>query len=81
MVGLLWVRCLLGDYHIFMRQLMTILLTYKHKTHVVDNVGNVISNADVNYLLKGTIVEKLNEEVAKDGQHLRHLNGICEDCT
>ncbi|CAJ1940588.1 unnamed protein product [Sphenostylis stenocarpa] len=27
---------------------------------------------------KGTIVEKLNEEVAKDGQHLRHLIGICE---
>jgi len=23
-------------------------------------------------------VEKLNEEVAKDGQHLRHLIGICE---
>ncbi|CAJ2662600.1 unnamed protein product [Trifolium pratense] len=29
----------------------TILLTYKHKTHAVDSVGNVISNADVNYLL------------------------------
>ncbi|XP_061361587.1 kinesin-like protein KIN-7B isoform X2 [Gastrolobium bilobum] len=27
---------------------------------------------------KGTIVEKLNEEVAKDGHHLRHLIGICE---
>ncbi|KAL2338826.1 hypothetical protein Fmac_013272 [Flemingia macrophylla] len=27
---------------------------------------------------KGTIVEKLTEEVAKDGQHLRHLIGICE---
>ncbi|KAL1371718.1 hypothetical protein AAHE18_01G153000 [Arachis hypogaea] len=27
---------------------------------------------------RGTIVEKLNEEVAKDGQHLRHLIGICE---
>ena len=23
-------------------------------------------------------MEKLNEEVAKDGQHLRHLIGICE---
>ncbi|PNX83484.1 isoleucine-tRNA ligase-like protein, partial [Trifolium pratense] len=32
----------------------------------------------VSFLQKGTIVEKLNEEVAKDGQHLRHLNGICE---
>ncbi|XP_019464487.1 PREDICTED: kinesin-like protein NACK2 [Lupinus angustifolius] len=27
---------------------------------------------------KGTVVEKLNEKVAKDGQHLRHLIGICE---
>ncbi|KAL5572294.1 hypothetical protein UlMin_021891, partial [Ulmus minor] len=27
---------------------------------------------------KGTIVEKLVEEVVKDGQHLRHLIGICE---
>ncbi|XP_020099000.1 kinesin-like protein KIN-7A [Ananas comosus] len=27
---------------------------------------------------KGTIVEKLEEETAKDGQHLRHLIGICE---
>ncbi|KAM7513495.1 hypothetical protein LguiA_003078 [Lonicera macranthoides] len=27
---------------------------------------------------KGTIVEKLTEEVVKDGQHLRHLVGICE---
>ncbi|XP_039144180.1 kinesin-like protein KIN-7A [Dioscorea cayenensis subsp. rotundata] len=27
---------------------------------------------------KGTIVEKLEEEVAKDSQHLRHLIGICE---
>ncbi|XP_057419244.1 kinesin-like protein KIN-7B isoform X2 [Lotus japonicus] len=27
---------------------------------------------------KGTIVEKLNEEVAKDVQHLSHLIGICE---
>lgn len=26
----------------------------------------------------GTIVEKLNEEVVKDGEHLRHLIGICE---
>ena len=31
-----------------------------------------------NWMQKGTIVEKLNEEVAKDGQHLRHLIGICE---
>lgn len=29
-------------------------------------------------LQKGTIVEKLEEEVAKDSQHLRHLIGICE---
>ncbi|KAM0933289.1 putative kinesin motor domain, P-loop containing nucleoside triphosphate hydrolase [Dioscorea sansibarensis] len=29
------------------------------------------------YNEKGTFVEKL-EEVAKDGQHLRHLVGICE---
>ncbi|XP_072992493.1 kinesin-like protein KIN-7A [Typha latifolia] len=27
---------------------------------------------------KGTIVEKLEEETAKDSQHLRHLIGICE---
>ena len=27
---------------------------------------------------KGTIVEKLVEEVVKDGQHLRHLINICE---
>ncbi|XP_057506273.1 kinesin-like protein NACK2 [Actinidia eriantha] len=27
---------------------------------------------------KGTIVEKLIEEVVNDGQHLRHLIGICE---
>ncbi|MED6150544.1 Kinesin-like protein nack2 [Stylosanthes scabra] len=27
---------------------------------------------------RGTIVEKLNEEVAKDGQHLSHLIGICQ---
>ncbi|XP_059634670.1 kinesin-like protein NACK2 [Cornus florida] len=27
---------------------------------------------------RGTIVEKLIEEVVKDGQHLRHLIGICE---
>ncbi|KAJ0962908.1 hypothetical protein J5N97_028030 [Dioscorea zingiberensis] len=27
---------------------------------------------------KGTIVEKLEEEVAKDSQHLKHLIGICE---
>ncbi|KAG2717810.1 hypothetical protein I3760_03G192400 [Carya illinoinensis] len=27
---------------------------------------------------KGTVVEKLVEEVVKDGQHLRHLIGICE---
>ncbi|CAL0325482.1 unnamed protein product [Lupinus luteus] len=27
---------------------------------------------------KGTVVEKLNEKVAKDGQHLRHLIGFCE---
>ncbi|XP_054820840.1 kinesin-like protein KIN-7B isoform X2 [Prosopis cineraria] len=27
---------------------------------------------------KGTVVEKLTEEVARDGQHLRHLIGICE---
>ena len=27
---------------------------------------------------KGTIVEKLVEEVVKDSQHLRHLIGICE---
>ncbi|CAK9159255.1 unnamed protein product [Ilex paraguariensis] len=27
---------------------------------------------------KGTIVEKLIEEIVKDGQHLRHLIGICE---
>ena len=27
---------------------------------------------------KGTIVEKLDEEIAKDSQHLRHLIGICE---
>ncbi|KAL5850753.1 hypothetical protein ACOSQ3_008804 [Xanthoceras sorbifolium] len=27
---------------------------------------------------KGTIVEKLAEEVVKDSQHLRHLIGICE---
>ncbi|CAJ2650011.1 unnamed protein product [Trifolium pratense] len=27
---------------------------------------------------KGTIVEKLNEEVAKDCQHLRHSIGICK---
>uniref|UniRef100_A0A7N0UWQ1 Kinesin-like protein n=1 Tax=Kalanchoe fedtschenkoi TaxID=63787 RepID=A0A7N0UWQ1_KALFE len=27
---------------------------------------------------KGTIVEKLNEEVIGDSQHLRHLIGICE---
>lgn len=30
---------------------------------------------------KGTIVEKLTEEVVKDGQHLRHLIGICEGNT
>ncbi|KAM0823383.1 hypothetical protein ACQ4PT_070898 [Festuca glaucescens] len=28
---------------------------------------------------KGTIVEKLDEEIAKDSQHLRHLIGICEE--
>ncbi|KAJ7979191.1 Kinesin-like protein [Quillaja saponaria] len=27
---------------------------------------------------KGTIVEKLVEDIVKDGQHLRHLIGICE---
>jgi centromeric protein E len=27
---------------------------------------------------KGTIVEKLQEEIAKDSQHLRHLISICE---
>lgn len=27
---------------------------------------------------KGTIVEKLVEEVVKDSQHLKHLIGICE---
>ncbi|XP_020084816.1 kinesin-like protein KIN-7A isoform X2 [Ananas comosus] len=27
---------------------------------------------------KGTIVEKLEEEIVKDSQHLRHLIGICE---
>lgn len=27
---------------------------------------------------KGTIVEKLVEEIVKDSQHLRHLIGICE---
>lgn len=27
---------------------------------------------------KGTIVEKLVEEVVKDGEHLRHLISICE---
>ncbi|KAA8534736.1 hypothetical protein F0562_029822 [Nyssa sinensis] len=27
---------------------------------------------------KGTIVEKLTEEVVKDSQHLRHLIGVCE---
>lgn len=27
---------------------------------------------------KGTMVEKLVEEVVKDGQHLTHLIGICE---
>jgi centromeric protein E len=27
---------------------------------------------------KGTIVDKLEEETAKDDQHLRHLIGICE---
>lgn len=32
-----------------------------------------------NYLLqKGTIVEKLVEEVVKDSQHLKHLIGVCE---
>ncbi|KAL5220833.1 hypothetical protein ABZP36_025546 [Zizania latifolia] len=28
---------------------------------------------------KGTIVEKLEEEIAKDSQHLRHLISICEE--
>ncbi|KAL6884532.1 hypothetical protein ACP4OV_010468 [Aristida adscensionis] len=28
---------------------------------------------------KGTIVEKLQEEIAKDSQHLRHLISICEE--
>lgn len=28
---------------------------------------------------KGTIVEKLSEEVVRDSQHLQHLIGICED--
>ncbi|WVZ70768.1 hypothetical protein U9M48_019409 [Paspalum notatum var. saurae] len=28
---------------------------------------------------KGTIVEKLQEEIAKDSQHLRHLVSICEE--
>lgn len=33
----------------------------------------------VMYLLqKGTIVEKLVEEVVKDSQHLKHLIGVCE---
>lgn len=27
---------------------------------------------------KGTIVEKLVEELAKDSQHLRHLIDVCE---
>lgn len=30
------------------------------------------------WIQKGTVVEKLNEEVAKDDQHLRRLIGICE---
>lgn len=27
---------------------------------------------------KGTIIEKLNEEVVDNSQHLKHLIGICE---
>lgn len=30
------------------------------------------------WIQKGTVLEKLNEEVAKDGQHLRRLIANCE---
>lgn len=39
----------------------------------------IVKLVDVSsYEQKGTIVEKLEEETAKDGLHLRHLIGICE---
>ncbi|XP_022134618.1 eukaryotic translation initiation factor 3 subunit L [Momordica charantia] len=50
----------LGQLAIYMEvdesTLRTILLTYKHKTHAVDSVGKIMSNADVDFYIEDDII-------------------------
>lgn len=38
----------------------TILLTYKHKTHAVDSVGKIMSNADVDFYIEDVCLLSFN---------------------
>ncbi|ERM98606.1 eukaryotic translation initiation factor 3 subunit L [Amborella trichopoda] len=50
--------------------LRTILMTYKHKTHSVDNDGKIVSNADIEFYVNEDIVHVVESKSAKQyGDH------------
>ncbi|GER32153.1 eukaryotic translation initiation factor 3subunit L [Striga asiatica] len=58
--------------------LRTILMTYKHKTHVVDSDGKITSNADIDFYivdLEG-IMTNIDQVKLELSAQLRHIEGI-----
>jgi translation initiation factor 3 subunit L len=56
------------------------LLTYKHKTHVINNDGSVLSNADVDFYVDDDMVHIADSKTTKrfGDYFIRHISKACD---
>ncbi|KAL0311989.1 UNVERIFIED_CONTAM: 8-hydroxygeraniol oxidoreductase [Sesamum radiatum] len=52
-------------YEVKQQQLLTILMTYKHKTHSVDSDGKITSNADIDFYIDDDMIHVFESKPAK----------------